>query len=157
MYFALMAKRTKSPPSPPLLDDLLCFLVHSTGFAFNRIYRKPLERLGLTYPQYLVMVVLWADDALTVGQIGERLRLDSGTLTPLLKRLETMAIVSRERLREDERRVVVKLTSKGRQLRDLTGDVMNCVTAAVGMDAEHVTSLMRQIRDLREHLENAAA
>lgn len=103
------------------------------------------------------MVVLWTDDAVTVGQIGERLRLDSGTLTPLLKRLETMAIVSRERLREDERRVVVKLTSKGRQLRDFTGDVMNCVTAAVGMDAEHVSLLMRQIRDLREHLEDAAA
>ena len=150
-----MTKRSKS--SPPLLDDLLCFLVYSTGSAFNRVYRKPLEQLGLTYPQYLVMVVLWADDAQTVGQIGERLRLDSGTLTPLLKRLEAMGFVVRERSLEDERRVIVKLTEKGRKLSEQTREVMSCVTSAVGMDLESVTSLMQQMRDLRAHLEKAVA
>jgi DNA-binding MarR family transcriptional regulator len=150
-----MTKR--SAPPPPVLDDLLCFLVYSTGFAFNRVYRKPLEQLGLTYPQYLVMVVLWADDALTVGQIGERLRLDSGTLTPLLKRLEAMGFVARERSSEDERRVIVKLTDKGRDLSGNVGDVVNCIASAVGMTEEDAILLMQKIRELRDHLEKAVA
>ena len=114
----------RDPSSPPRLDELLCFLVYSTGSAFNRAYRKPLERIGLTYPQYLVMVVLWTEDALTVGRIGERLRLDSGTLTPLLKRLEGAGLVQRERSAADERRVIVRLTARGGALRAEAGAVM---------------------------------
>ena len=145
-------------PSPsPNLDELLCFLVYSTGFAFNRAYRKPLEQIGLTYPQYLVMVVLWTDDGLTVGQIGERLRLDSGTLTPLLKRLEAASLVLRERSTADERRVIVKLTAQGRALRESAGAVMNCVIEAVGLATRDVEALMRQIRALRDNLERTAA
>ncbi len=149
----------RPPASPPLshLDDLLCFLIYSTGFAFTRAYRKPLERLGLTYPQYLVMVVLWADEALTVGQIGERMRLDSGTLTPLVKRLEALGMVSRTRSLEDERRVIVALTGKGRDLRASADDVMACMTQAVGLDASKVSSLVEQMRGLRDRLETNVA
>jgi DNA-binding MarR family transcriptional regulator len=144
-------------PSPPLrLDELLCFLVYSTGLAFNRVYRKPLEQLGLTYPQYLVMTVLWAENALTVGQIGERLRLDSGTLTPLLKRLEILGMLSRTRSLEDERRVVVALTRQGRDLSERVGDAMQCISQAVGMNASEVASLMRRMESLRDNLEAAA-
>lgn len=150
-----MTKR--SAPPPPALDELLCFLVQSTGFAFNRVYRRQLERLGLTYPQYLAMLVLWAEDALTVGQIGERVRLDSGTLTPLLKRLEAMGLVSRARSPEDERRVIVRLTDKGHELRARAGDVSKGVTDAVGLGASEASSLMRQMRTLRDNLEGAAA
>lgn len=151
-----MSKRTSSPASPGL-DDLLCFLVYSTGSAFNRVYRKALEPLGLTYPQYLVMVVLWAQDGLTVGQIGDRLRLDSGTLTPLLKRLEALGLVSRARSAEDERRVLVRLTEQGAALRERASAVVRCMTEAVGMDAGAVAALMGQIRSLRGNLEDAAA
>ena len=152
-----MTARPASLSSPPSLDDLLCFLIYSTGFAFTRAYRKPLERLGLTYPQYLVMLVLWAEDALTVGKVGERMRLDSGTLTPLLKRLEVLGMVSRTRSPEDERRVIVTLTGKGRALRDRAGEVTDCIGDAVGLDEGKVSSLVEQMRGLRTKLEAAAA
>ena len=141
----------------PQLDELLCFLIHSTGFAFNRVYRGPLERLGLTYPQYLAMLVLWDRDGLTVGQMGERLRLDSGTLTPLLKRLEAMGFVTRRRSLEDERRVVVSLTPEGEALRSKVGEVMGCVSEAVGLPGGEVAELMRRLTDLRGRLEKAAS
>lgn len=144
-------------PPRSRLDDLVCFLVYSTGFAFNRVYRKPLEQLGLTYPQYLVMTVLWADDALTVGQIGERMRLDSGTLTPLLKRLEGLGMVSKLRSTLDERRVIVRLTSKGLGLRDSASAVIDCISQALGMDAGELSALTQQMRGLRDRLEEAAA
>lgn len=151
-----MAERPAPSPPPPRLDELLCFLVQSAGFAFNRAYRKPLEGLGLTYPQYLVMVVLWETDALTVGQIGERMTLDSGTLTPLLKRLETLGMLSRERSAQDERRVIIRLTRKGHALRERAGQVMRHVAAVVDMEPADVVSLMGQLRVLREKLEKAA-
>ncbi len=151
-----MTTRPDAPSPPPELDDLLCFLVYSTGFAFNRVYRRELGRLGLTYPQYLVMVVLWSSDTLTVGQIGERVRLDSGTLTPLLKRLEAMGLVARARSPEDERRVTVSLTADGRALRARAATVMAGVTGAVGLEAGEVSSLMRRMRALRDNLEGAA-
>jgi DNA-binding MarR family transcriptional regulator len=152
-----MSDRSNAPSQSSALDDLLCFLVYSTGLAFNRVYRKPLAELGLTYPQYLVMTVLWADDSLNVGQIGERVRLDSGTLTPLLKRLETSGMVSRTRSLEDERRVIVTLTPKGRDLRDRADEAMKCISQAVAMDDTEVSSLMRRIQGLRGNLEAAAA
>lgn len=151
-----MATRRKPAPQPPRLDELLCFLVYSTSSAFNRAYRKPLEQLGLTYPQYLVMVVLWAGDGLTVGQIGERLRLDTGTLTPLLKRLEALGMITRERSPEDERRVIVRLTKQGDALRTSARDALDCVAGALGIGADEYASLMARMRALRGNLENAA-
>lgn len=143
------------PAAPPHLDDLLSFLVQSAGFAFNRVYRRPLEQLGLT-SQYLVMVVLWSEDELTVGQIGERLRLDSGTLTPMLKRIEASGLVSRRRSLEDERQVIVTLTNPGRSLCRQAGDVMESVSEAVELTVGDVAALKQQIRNLRNHLDRIA-
>lgn len=141
----------------PRLDDLLCFVVHSTEFAFNRVYRRPLQQLGLTYPQYLAMVVLWTEDALTVGQIGERLRLDSSTLTPLLKRLEALGMIRRERSGEDERRVIVRLTQAGRELSARADEVMTCMRAAIGMGSDELATLLGTLQRLRDQLDRATA
>lgn len=141
----------------PDLDELLCFLVYSSGLAFNRVYRKPLGALGLTYPQYIVMIALWAQDGLTVGRIGERLRLDSGTLTPLLKRLEGLGLVSRRRATEDERRVEITLTPQGDALRLRAAEVMACVTGDVAMPPSEIDVIKDQLRRLRANLDMAAA
>src|SRR5450631_1070027 len=103
---------------PLLLGNQICFSLYSTAHAFNRVYKPLLDRLGLTYPQYLVMLVLWERDGLAVKEIGERLFLDSGTLTPLLKRLEAAHLVKRTRSSADERQVLVALTAQGAGLRE---------------------------------------
>src|SRR5438132_6813705 len=116
-----MKKSRLSPALPPdqslALDQQLCFALYSTMLGLNKVYRALLKDLGLTYPQYLVMLVLWERDDLTVSEIGERLFLDSPTLTPLLKRLETAGFVARNRSGTDERQVIVSLTTAGRRLR----------------------------------------
>src|SRR5437660_5158483 len=103
---------------PLMLDNQICFAVYSTAHAFNRVYKPLLDRLGLTYPQYLVMLVLWERDGVAVKDIGERLFLDSGTLTPLLKRLEVAGFVKRTRSTQDERQVMSALTSQGQALQE---------------------------------------
>src|ERR1700754_1774854 len=105
--------RKLSALDPQRLDNQICFAVYSAAHAFNRIYKPLLDRLGLTYPQYLVMLVLWERDGVAVKEIGERLYLDSGTLTPLLKRLEAAGFVKRSRSSEDERQVLIALTAQG--------------------------------------------
>src|SRR5262245_8935804 len=100
------------------LDEFLCFAVYSASHALNRVYKPLLDALGLTYPQYLTMVVLWREDGLTVGSLSDRLFLESSTLTPLLKRLEAMGAVRRSRDPRDERQVRVHLTDEGRALRE---------------------------------------
>lgn len=147
----------RSAPSSPDLDDLLCFAIHSTGFAFNRIYRRPLRKLGLTYPQYLVMVALWGGDSVTVGRLGEQLALETGTLTPLLKRLETMGLLRRQRSEVDERRVIVTLTEKGRRLKREAADVTRCIAESAGLSLAELARLTQEIRVLRTNLERAAA
>lgn len=106
---------------PLLLGNQLCFAIYSTAHTFNRVYKPLLDKLGLTYPQYLVMLVLWERDDLPVKDIGERLFLDSGTLTPLLKRLEAAELIKRTRSTEDERQVMIALTSRGQSLRKRPG------------------------------------
>src|SRR5882762_1835261 len=103
---------------PLLLGNQLCFAIYSTAHAFNRVYKPLLDRLGLTYPQYLVMLALWERDGVPVKNIGERLFLDSGTLTPLLKRLEAAELVKRTRGSEDERQVLISLTPQGQALKE---------------------------------------
>ncbi|TMH29511.1 MAG: MarR family transcriptional regulator, partial [Betaproteobacteria bacterium] len=100
------------------LDNQLCFALYSSSLAMTKLYKPLLDPLGLTYPQYLALLVLWERDALTVSELGERLFLDSGTLTPLLKRMEAAGWLQRERAADDERRVIVSLTAQGRALRD---------------------------------------
>lgn len=134
------------------LGGFLCFAVYSANHAFGRLYRPLLEPLGLTYPQYLVMVVLWEKDGQKVGDLGQRLFLESNTLTPLLKRLETMGLVTRERGREDERQVRIHLTDAGRALKAGAERIPGCVLAAAGMDAAQATALTGAIQALRDAL-----
>lgn len=140
----------------PPLDDFLCFAVHSTGFAFNRVYRKPLAKLGLTYPQFLAMAALWREDGIGVGELGEKLALDTSTLTPLLKRLEAMGLVTRRRSEADERRVVVALTPQGQAMRAHAGEVMRCIFEAADLPPDAFVRLTQDIRALRRNLERAA-
>jgi len=153
-----MAKNhaTKHPADQPLLlGNQLCFAIYSTAHAFNRVYKPLLDRLGLTYPQYLVMLVLWEGDGLTVGDIGERLQLDSGTLTPLLKRLEAAELVKRTRSSEDERQVLIALTSRGLTLRAKARTVPHAILAASACSVSELSAMKNQLLGLRDRL-NAA-
>jgi DNA-binding MarR family transcriptional regulator len=149
---------TNDVPSSPLkLDDFLCFSVYAAGHAFNRLYRPLLDRLGLTYPQYLAMVVLWEGDGRTVGELGERLGLESNTLTPLLKRLQGMELITRARDERDERVVRIRLTDKGRALQGPACAAPAELLAASGLDAEAVARIRGQIETLRAALARAEA
>ena len=141
---------------PLLLANQLCFAVYSTAHAFNRFYKPLLDKLGLTYPQYLVMLVLWEDDGLQVKEIGERLFLDSRTLTPLLKRLEAAGLVKRTRSKEDERQVIVALTPQGEALKEKARSLPLSILAASQCSVADLAALKSEIVSLREKL-NAAA
>lgn len=138
------------------LERMLCFAIYKAEQAFNRAYRSALEPLGLTYPQFLVMRLLWKDGRLSVGQVSERLGLDTGTVTPLLKRLSAIGLVVRERRLDDERRVDVVLTEEGRALESKSGAVMECIAQAVGMDEASALRLLKDINDLASNLNGAA-
>ena len=132
--------------------DLLCFALYSTSHAFNRIYKPLLNELGLTYPQYLVMVSLWAKDDQTVGELGETLFLESSTLTPLLKRLEAIGYLTRSRDLSDERQVRVQLTSAGRALQKKARDIPGCILEATGLSLADLHRLQREIAAVRQRL-----
>lgn len=134
------------------LDNQLCFALYSASLAMTKLYKPMLDELGLTYPQYLAMLALWEEDGLTVSQLGERLRLDSGTLTPLLKRLEAQGLVSRLRAVEDERRVHLMLTSAGRRLRARAEKVPGCILEASQCSLAELAQLTRQVQSLRDRL-----
>ncbi|UZE49441.1 MarR family winged helix-turn-helix transcriptional regulator [Rhodopseudomonas sp. P2A-2r] len=143
----------KSAAYPPLkLDNQICFAVYSTAHAFNRLYKPLLERLELTYPQYLVMLVLWERDDVPVKDIGQRLFLDSGTLTPLLKRLETAGLIRRTRSVDDERQVLIALTPQGHALRDKAKSVPQGVLAASACSVEELVSMKDELVALRDRL-----
>lgn len=144
------------PPADPasllLLDNQLCFALYAASLAMTKLYKPLLDRLGLTYPQYLAMLVLWERDGLTVGELGERLRLDSGTLTPLLKRLAAAGLVTRTRAADDERRVVITLTEAGRALREQACEVPRQVACTIQCTPEEITELRQRLHDLRRRL-----
>jgi len=150
----------KTPRSTPLkLENFLCFSVYSASHAFNRLYRPLLDKLGLTYPQYLAMVALWEGEARadgrTVGELGERLGLESSTLTPLLKRLEAMGLVTRARDTRDERVVRVRLTETGRALEEPACAVPAELLAASGLDPEELATIRDQLGRLQSALDRA--
>ena len=149
---------TTTPPSSstPRLDDQLCFALYSTSLAMMRVYRGVLPKLGLTYPQYLVMMVLWEQDQLTVSDIGEHLFLDSATLTPLLKRMEAQGLVQRNRARSDERQVIISLTDDGNALKQEAAGVMAVVFSATKCSSEEAAALRGELVDLRNSLNNSA-
>ncbi|WP_246562060.1 MarR family winged helix-turn-helix transcriptional regulator [Streptomyces roseirectus] len=138
------------------LDRQICFSLHAASRAFNGVYRVILKDLGLTYPQYLVMLVLWEEGALPVKKLGEHLRLDSGTLSPLLKRLETAGLVRRERSARDERSVEVQLTEEGTALRAQALQVPRRILSATSFDHEQIRVLKSQLDTLTEALDEAA-
>lgn len=141
------------PENSPKLGDFLCFAIYSAGHALNRVYKPMLDALGLTYPQYLVMTILWDSDCQTVGQIGDRLFLGSSTLTPLLKRLEGAGLLSRARDASDERVVRVGLTGPGRALQERAAHLPACILEASGRDAEGIRKLRLEIETLRDALD----
>jgi MarR family transcriptional regulator, organic hydroperoxide resistance regulator len=138
------------------LDNQLCFALYSTQLAMNKLYRGLLKTLELTYPQYLVMLVLWEQDQRTVSDIGERLFLDSATLTPLLKRLEAAGLVTRRRDSADERQVVISLTDAGRALRAKAADVPQQIGCAVACSLDEAKALHGRLNQLRENLARAS-
>ncbi len=156
IYLPQMTDAAASDSARPTLDDMLCFAVYTAGFAFNRVYKQQLGRLGLTYPQFLTLAALWSEDGASVGALGEKLSLDTSTLTPLLKRLEGMGLVTRRRAAADERRVIVSLTENGSALRAEAGEIARCVFAAADLPPDAFGKLTRDIQALRRNLERAA-
>ena len=126
---------------PLLVDQQLCFALYSANLAMNKVYRQLLSQLDITYPQYLVMLVLWQKDDVTVSEIGEQLFLDSATLTPLLKRLESAGLINRQRTRQDERQVAVTLTEAGQALRARAEAIPEAVKCATACDDDALLAL----------------
>jgi DNA-binding MarR family transcriptional regulator len=150
-----MARKPPAADQMLRLDNQICFAIYSAAHAFNRVYKPLLDRLGLTYPQYLAMLVLWERDGVPVKEIGERLFLDSGTLTPLLKRLESAGLVKRTRSTEDERQVLIALTPQGQALRDKARAVPSSILAASECSVPELLAMKNEIVALRDRL-NAA-
>jgi MarR family transcriptional regulator, organic hydroperoxide resistance regulator len=134
------------------LDDQICFAIYATAHAFNRTYKPLLEPLGLTYPQYLVMMVLWEQNRMMIKDIGSRLELDTGTLSPLLKRLEKSDLVQRKRDGADERQVYIQLTEKGRALEAAAANIMPGILGASGCTLAELVALREGLKALGENL-----
>ncbi len=145
----------KVQQTPLQVDQHLCFALYSANLAMHKVYRQLLAELEITYPQYLVMLVLWNQDDVTVSEIGEQLFLDSATLTPLLKRLEAAGLLRRQRSRRDERQVVVTLTDEGRALRERAQSIPEAVRCATACDDDALIALKNQLDDLRANLNRA--
>jgi len=134
------------------LDSQLCFSLYAASMAVNRTYKPMLNKLGLTYPQYLVLSTLWEQDELAVSAIADRLSLESSTITPLVKRLEAAGFLTRERNPKDERQVIVSLTAKGRSLNEKTACLTDTLLGRSGLTPEQLTRLNGQVRELRDAL-----
>ncbi|GAB2487974.1 MarR family transcriptional regulator [Comamonas humi] len=143
---------TPSSPAALRLDHQLCFALYSASLAMTKLYKPLLEPLGLTYPQYLVMLVLWEQDDRMVNELGERLYLDSGTLTPLLKRMEAAGWLQRRRDATDERRVRVTLTNAGRALREQAAAIPACLLQQSQCTLDELQALTGQVQQLRDRL-----
>jgi len=144
-----------SAPLP--LDQQLCFSLYATSMAINRAYKPQLDALGITYPQYLVLHALWEEDGRTIGAIAERLALESSTVTPLVKRMEAAGLMTRARNPADERQVQVRLTERGRALREDCGCLGETLLARSGMTLAQLDALNRQVQAMRDALGTASA
>jgi len=149
------SQKSKPPGGERQLGDFLCFAIYSANLAFGRAYRKGLEDLGLTYPQWIAIVALWEEDGQTVSELGEKMFLESNTLTPVLKKLEAMGYLRRQRDPADERQVRVSLTEAGRRLRE-RGMHMNLV-AATGLKPDEFARLQETVVSVRDNLIKATA
>lgn len=134
------------------LENQLCFLIYSTNLALNQLYRKLLTPLGITYPQYLVMLVLWEKDEITVSEIGSKLFLESSTLTPILKKLEVLQLLNRTRSKEDERQVIITLSEKGKKLKEQAVNIPTHILEASSCDTATLLGLKYQLTQLRTNI-----
>ncbi|MDC4637140.1 MarR family winged helix-turn-helix transcriptional regulator [Acinetobacter baumannii] len=134
------------------LENQLCFLIYSTNLALNQLYRKLLTPLGITYPQYLVMLVLWEKDEITVSEIGSKLFLESSTLTPILKKLEALQLLNRTRSKEDERQVIITLREKGKKLKEQAVNIPTHILEASSCDTATLLGLKDQLTQLRTNI-----
>lgn len=151
-----MKNRQREPPTkkPLELDEFLCFAIYSANHAFNRVYQPLLKKLELTYPQFIALVALWGQDGQTVGELGEKLFLQSNTLTPMLKRLEALRYVKRARDPADERQVRIHLTEAGRALQLQASGIVRSVRDATGLQDEHMKDLVNDVDTLRGKLQS---
>jgi len=148
------AVQTRPPATNDLdLESQFCFALYSTTLALGKVYAPILAGLGLTYPQYLVMLVLWQEDGLTVRALGEQLHLNSGTLTPMLKRMEQAGLVRRSRDKKDERLVRTELTAAGRALQAQAMAIPCAIAAATGLPMERLVQLKDELEGIRQALE----
>ena len=141
----------RDDPAPPL-DGQLCFSLYAATIAVNRTYKPILDRLGLTYPQYLVLSTLWEKEGLAISAIADRLALESSTITPLVKRLESAGFLTRLRNQKDERQVLVSLTAKGRAMKHKTACLTRTLLERSGMTVDQIVRLNRQVQGLRDAL-----
>ncbi|HEV2603537.1 MAG TPA: MarR family transcriptional regulator [Microvirga sp.] len=145
-----MPKIPSSPAAPRRLADFMCFSIYSANLAFGRAYKPLLDELGITYTQWIAIVALWEEDHLTVKGLGEKLFLESNTLTPILKKLEELGFVKRQRDARDERQVIVNLTDKGRSLRERGGK--NHLVSATGLPPDEFAQVQKAVAKLRDNL-----
>jgi len=148
-----MKTTNQAPAAAVPLSDFLCFAVYSANLAFGKAYKPILEELGLTYTQYVTIIALWEEDNQTVSGLGEKLFLESNTLTPMLKKLEAMGYLERQRDPEDERQVRVSLTKTGRRLREKA--LKMDLTEATGLAPDEFAKVQKAIVTLRNNLINA--
>jgi DNA-binding MarR family transcriptional regulator len=147
-----MSPKKPDPDQALLLDNQLCFALYSASLAMTKLYKPLLDELGLTYPQYLALLVLWERDGVAVSELGQRLSLDSGTLTPLLKRLEAAGLIARIRAVDDERRVHITLTPAGRKLKARAQKIPGCILSATECSIPDLVRLTREVHGLRARL-----
>ncbi len=143
---------TTMPHKQLPITDMLCFALYSATHAMQAAYKPLLDDLGLTYPQYLILVILWGQDNQTVGQLGVALHLESNTLTPLLKRMEAAGHLTRARNANDERQVQIRLTDQGRALQRQAQHIPECIHEKSGLTLAAIVTLQSEITSLRDHL-----
>ena len=137
------------------LDKQLCFALYSTSLAMTKLYKPQLEKLGLTYPQYLVMLILWERDGLALKDIAEQLHIDSGALTPVIKRLEALGLLQRQRQADNERTLEIDLTPAGKALRDQAQEIPLHIGMACATSEGEINALREQLQQLRKNLTRA--
>ena len=150
-----MTKEINTGELLPDVHGMLCFSLYSAGHAFTQLYRPMLDKLGLTYPQYLVMITLWNQDGRTVKELSGILFLESSTLTPLLKRLESAGLITRTRNPKDEREVLIHLTEKGDTLKIEASNITRCIVDTLGMDADAVADIKASVDKIRDRIHRA--
>jgi DNA-binding MarR family transcriptional regulator len=136
----------------PLLRYQLCFALYATSRAFTKIYASLLAEMGITYPQYLVLLILWEENGLTIQKIADRLELEGATTTPLIKRMEAQGLLTRQRSAEDERKVLVHLTERGESFRGRAAEIPNALGCAVGVESEESEKLRRELNEIRTRI-----